>query len=75
MQSHKKNFFLQVKRLKDQLETKKPKNSVGDSSSPDGDVQENGADSNIMDLQSKNIVCSVREQRMEMYRHMLVLNK
>ncbi|KAI7808928.1 putative leucine-rich repeat flightless-interacting protein 2, partial [Triplophysa rosa] len=43
------NLIEQVKRLKDQLEKKKPKNGE-DSSSPDGDVQENGADSN-MDLQ------------------------
>ncbi|XP_073668131.1 leucine-rich repeat flightless-interacting protein 2 isoform X27 [Paramisgurnus dabryanus] len=45
------NLIEQVKRLKGELEQKKPKNGVQDPSSPDGDVQENGADSNIMDLQ------------------------
>ncbi|XP_056321267.1 leucine-rich repeat flightless-interacting protein 2 isoform X15 [Danio aesculapii] len=45
------NLIEQVKRLKGQLEQKKPKNGTEDSSSPDGDVLENGADSNIMDLQ------------------------
>ncbi|XP_055072157.2 leucine-rich repeat flightless-interacting protein 2 isoform X25 [Misgurnus anguillicaudatus] len=45
------NLIEQVKRLKGELEQKKPKNGVQDASSPDGDVQENGADSNIMDLQ------------------------
>ncbi|KAA0715790.1 Leucine-rich repeat flightless-interacting protein 2 [Triplophysa tibetana] len=43
------NLIEQVKRLKDQLENKKPQNGE-DSSSPDGDVQENGSDSN-MDIQ------------------------
>ncbi|XP_009302975.2 leucine-rich repeat flightless-interacting protein 1 isoform X2 [Danio rerio] len=45
------NLIEQVKRLKGQLEQKKPKNGTENSSSPDGDVLENGADSNIMDLQ------------------------
>nr|XP_021327862.1 leucine-rich repeat flightless-interacting protein 2 isoform X22 [Danio rerio]XP_021334621.1 leucine-rich repeat flightless-interacting protein 2 isoform X22 [Danio rerio] len=45
------NLIEQVKRLKGQLEQKKPKNGTENSSSPDGDVMENGADSNIMDLQ------------------------
>lgn len=45
------NLIEQVKRLKGELDQKKPKNGVQDPSSPDGDVQENGADSNIMDLQ------------------------
>uniref|UniRef100_A0A671MHL2 Intracellular protein transport protein USO1-like n=1 Tax=Sinocyclocheilus anshuiensis TaxID=1608454 RepID=A0A671MHL2_9TELE len=45
------NLIEQVKRLKGQLEQKKQKNGMEDSSSPEGDVLENGADSNIMDLQ------------------------
>ncbi|XP_051564277.1 leucine-rich repeat flightless-interacting protein 2 isoform X20 [Myxocyprinus asiaticus] len=45
------NLIEQVKRLKGQLEQKKQKNGVEDSSSPEGDVQENGTDSNIMDIQ------------------------
>uniref|UniRef100_A0A673KT93 Leucine-rich repeat flightless-interacting protein 1-like n=1 Tax=Sinocyclocheilus rhinocerous TaxID=307959 RepID=A0A673KT93_9TELE len=44
-------FSIQVKRLKGQLEQKKQKNGMEDSSSPEGDVLENGADSNIMDIQ------------------------
>lgn len=47
--------LFQVKRLKGQLEQKKPKNGTEDASSPDGDVLENGADSNILDLQSKKL--------------------
>ncbi|TRZ02746.1 hypothetical protein DNTS_005428 [Danionella cerebrum] len=43
------NLIEQVKRLKCQLEQKK--GGTGNGSSPDGDVLENGADSNIMDLQ------------------------
>ncbi|XP_073701416.1 leucine-rich repeat flightless-interacting protein 2 isoform X17 [Garra rufa] len=45
------NLIEQVKRLKGQLEQKKQKNGLEDASSPEGDVLENGADSNIMDLQ------------------------
>uniref|UniRef100_A0A672JUH3 Midasin-like n=1 Tax=Sinocyclocheilus grahami TaxID=75366 RepID=A0A672JUH3_SINGR len=45
------NLIEQVKRLKGQLEQKKQKNGMEDSSSPEGDVLENGADSNIMDIQ------------------------
>lgn len=45
------NLIEQVKRLKDQLEQKKQKNGTEDASSPEGDVLENGADSNIMDIQ------------------------
>uniref|UniRef100_A0A8C1JRA4 Leucine rich repeat (in FLII) interacting protein 1a n=1 Tax=Cyprinus carpio TaxID=7962 RepID=A0A8C1JRA4_CYPCA len=45
------NLIEQVKRLKGQLEQKKQKNGMEDSSSPQGDVLENGADSNIMDIQ------------------------
>ncbi|XP_058643657.1 leucine-rich repeat flightless-interacting protein 2 isoform X24 [Onychostoma macrolepis] len=45
------NLIEQVKRLKGQLEQKKPKNGMEDSSSPEGDVLENGGDSNIMDIQ------------------------
>uniref|UniRef100_A0A8C2GAR9 Leucine rich repeat (in FLII) interacting protein 1a n=1 Tax=Cyprinus carpio TaxID=7962 RepID=A0A8C2GAR9_CYPCA len=45
------NLIEQVERLKDQLEQKKQKNGTEDASSPEGDVLENGADSNIMDIQ------------------------
>ncbi|XP_052420901.1 leucine-rich repeat flightless-interacting protein 2 isoform X24 [Carassius gibelio] len=45
------NLIEQVKRLKGQLEQKKQKNGMEDSSSPQGDVLENGADSSIMDIQ------------------------
>ncbi|XP_048049981.1 leucine-rich repeat flightless-interacting protein 2 isoform X31 [Megalobrama amblycephala] len=45
------NLIEQVKRLKGQLEQKKQKNGTEDTSSPEGDVLENGADSNIMDIQ------------------------
>ncbi|XP_042619621.1 leucine-rich repeat flightless-interacting protein 2-like isoform X29 [Cyprinus carpio] len=45
------NLIEQVKRLKDQLEQKKQKNGTEDASSPEGGVLENGADSNIMDIQ------------------------
>lgn len=48
-------FFSQVKRLKGQFEQKKQNNGTEDTSSPDGDVLENGADSNIMDIQSKEM--------------------
>ncbi|XP_016407701.1 leucine-rich repeat flightless-interacting protein 2-like [Sinocyclocheilus rhinocerous] len=50
------NLIEQVKRLKGQLEQKKQKNGMEDSSSPEGDVLENGADSNIMDIQSKKLL-------------------
>lgn len=59
-------FFFKVKRLKDQLENKKLQNGE-DPSSPDGDVQENGSDSN-MDIQSKNTICSVRVSENHLYR-------
>lgn len=52
---HEVFFSIQVKRLKDQLEQKKQKNGTEDASSPEGDVLENGADSNIMDIQSKKL--------------------
>ncbi|XP_043105069.1 leucine-rich repeat flightless-interacting protein 2 isoform X20 [Puntigrus tetrazona] len=45
------NLIEQVKRLKGQLEQKKLKNGMEDSSSPEGEVLENGGDSNIMDMQ------------------------
>ncbi|KAL1267896.1 hypothetical protein QQF64_033259, partial [Cirrhinus molitorella] len=45
------NLIEQVKRLKGQLEQKKQKNGIEDTSSPEGEVLENGADSNIMDIQ------------------------
>ncbi|XP_059355968.1 leucine-rich repeat flightless-interacting protein 2 isoform X2 [Carassius carassius] len=45
------NLIEQVKRLKGQLEQKTQKNGMEDSSSPQGDVLENGADSSIMDIQ------------------------
>ncbi|XP_051998281.1 leucine-rich repeat flightless-interacting protein 2 isoform X19 [Xyrauchen texanus] len=45
------NLMEQVKRLKGQLEQRKQNNGVEDSSCPDGDVQENGTDSNITDIQ------------------------
>ncbi|XP_051565933.1 leucine-rich repeat flightless-interacting protein 2-like isoform X10 [Myxocyprinus asiaticus] len=45
------NLIEQVKRLKGQLEQRKQRNGVEDSSSPEGEVQENGTDSNIMDIQ------------------------
>ncbi|KAG1962881.1 leucine-rich repeat flightless-interacting protein [Pimephales promelas] len=45
------NLIEQVKRLKGQFEQKKQNNSMEDTSSPQGDVLENGADSNIMDIQ------------------------
>ncbi|XDV30507.1 hypothetical protein PO909_033426 [Leuciscus waleckii] len=45
------NLIEQVKRLKGQLEQKKPNNGIEDPSTPEGDVLENGADSNIMDIQ------------------------
>lgn len=41
--------------MKSQLEQKKPNNGIEDSSTPEGDVLENGADSNIMDIQSKEM--------------------
>ncbi|KAK7169098.1 hypothetical protein R3I93_005176 [Phoxinus phoxinus] len=41
----------QVKRLKGQFEQKKQNNGIEGASSPEGDVLENGADSNIMDIQ------------------------
>ncbi|ROL55095.1 Leucine-rich repeat flightless-interacting protein 1 [Anabarilius grahami] len=49
------NLIEQVKRLKGQIEQKKQKNGTEDTSSPEGDVLENGADSNIMDIQSKDM--------------------
>ncbi|XP_056107966.1 leucine-rich repeat flightless-interacting protein 2 isoform X34 [Rhinichthys klamathensis goyatoka] len=45
------NLIEQVKRLKGQFEQKKQNNGMEDASSPEGDVLENGADSNIMDIQ------------------------
>ncbi|XP_050974589.1 leucine-rich repeat flightless-interacting protein 2 isoform X29 [Labeo rohita] len=45
------NLIEQVKRLKGQLEQKKQKNGIEDASSPEGEVLENGTDSNIMDMQ------------------------
>ncbi|XP_067299899.1 leucine-rich repeat flightless-interacting protein 2 isoform X15 [Pseudorasbora parva] len=45
------NLIEQVKRLKGQLEQKKQKNGPEDASSPEGDALENGADSNIMEMQ------------------------
>ncbi|XP_016389918.1 leucine-rich repeat flightless-interacting protein 2-like [Sinocyclocheilus rhinocerous] len=45
------NLIEQVKRLKGQLEQKKQTNGIEDASSPEGDVLENGTDSNIMDVQ------------------------
>ncbi|XP_052004169.1 leucine-rich repeat flightless-interacting protein 2-like isoform X14 [Xyrauchen texanus] len=45
------NLIEQVKRFKGQLEQRKQRNSIEDSSSPEGDVQENGTDSNIMAIQ------------------------
>lgn len=50
---------LQVKKLKAQLEQKTmktQKNGTESSSSPDGEILENGADPNIIELQSKNRV-------------------
>uniref|UniRef100_A0A671SWT2 Leucine-rich repeat flightless-interacting protein 1-like n=1 Tax=Sinocyclocheilus anshuiensis TaxID=1608454 RepID=A0A671SWT2_9TELE len=44
-------YSVQVKRLKGQLEQKKQKNGIEEASSPEGDVLENGTDSNIMDIQ------------------------
>lgn len=41
--------------MKGQLEQKKQKNDMEDPSSPEGDVLENGGDSNIMDIQSKKL--------------------
>ncbi|XP_077071673.1 leucine-rich repeat flightless-interacting protein 2 isoform X42 [Siphateles boraxobius] len=45
------NLIEQVKRLKGQFEQKKQNNGMEDASSPEGDVLENGADSNIVDIQ------------------------
>ncbi|KAK7154130.1 hypothetical protein R3I94_007484 [Phoxinus phoxinus] len=45
------NLIEQVKRLKGQFELKKQNNGIEGASSPEGDVLENGADSNIMDIQ------------------------
>ena len=50
---------LQVKKLKAQLEQKTmktQKNGTESSSSPDGEILENGTDPNIIELQSKNRV-------------------
>lgn len=59
-------LFVQVKRLKGQLEQKKQKNGTEDTSSPEGDVLENGADSNIMDIQSKDMPAHL-EFRVKVY--------
>ncbi|XP_046903370.1 leucine-rich repeat flightless-interacting protein 2 isoform X17 [Hypomesus transpacificus] len=45
------NLIGQVKKLKAQVEQKRPKNGPEDSSSPDGDLQENGTDVNLLELQ------------------------
>lgn len=42
----------QVKKLKSQLDQKTPKNGTENSSSPDGEILENGNDPNIIELQS-----------------------
>lgn len=44
---------LQVKKLKAQLEQKAQKNGTENTSSPDGEILENGTDPNIIELQSK----------------------
>uniref|UniRef100_A0A3Q3XMD3 Leucine rich repeat (in FLII) interacting protein 1a n=1 Tax=Mola mola TaxID=94237 RepID=A0A3Q3XMD3_MOLML len=44
----------QVKKLKAQLEQKTQKNGTESSSSPDGEILENGADPNIIELQDSN---------------------
>lgn len=46
-------MLLQVKKLKAQLEQKSQKNGTDSSSSPDGEIIENGSDPNIAELQSK----------------------
>jgi hypothetical protein len=42
-----------VKKLKAQVEQKKPRNEIEEDSSPEGEVLENGTDPHIQDLQSK----------------------
>lgn len=46
-------LHLQVKKLKAQLEQKTQRNGTENSSSPDGEILENGNDPNIIELQSK----------------------
>lgn len=46
-------LHLQVKKLKAQLEQKTQRNGTESSSSPDGEILENGNDPNIIELQSK----------------------
>lgn len=43
----------QVKKLKSQLEQKTQRNGTENSSNPDGEILENGADPNIIELQSE----------------------
>ncbi|XP_062312396.1 leucine-rich repeat flightless-interacting protein 2 isoform X12 [Osmerus eperlanus] len=45
------NLIGQVKKLKAQVEQRRPRNGPEDGSSPDGDVQENGTDVNLVELQ------------------------
>lgn len=47
-------LHLQVKKLKAQLDQKTEKNGTENSSSPDGEVLENGTDPNVIELQSKD---------------------
>lgn len=47
-------LHLQVRKLKAQLDQKTQKNGTENSSSPDGEVLENGTDPNIIELQSTN---------------------
>lgn len=44
---------LQVKKLKSQLEQKTQRNGTENSSNPDSEILENGADPNIIELQSE----------------------
>ncbi|XP_064881216.1 leucine-rich repeat flightless-interacting protein 2-like isoform X17 [Oncorhynchus nerka] len=45
------NLIGQVKKLKAQVEQKKPRNEIEEDSSPEGEVLENGTDPHIQDLQ------------------------
>jgi len=61
--------------LKGQFEQKKQNNSMEDTSSPQGDVLENGADSNIMDIQSKEMPALSIRFRVKVFETFLQLKK
>ncbi|XP_062390076.1 leucine-rich repeat flightless-interacting protein 2 isoform X4 [Sardina pilchardus] len=52
------NLIEQVKNLKLQLDQRKPRNGTDNGSNPEGEIVENGSDSNIIDVQNANRLLS-----------------